>query len=246
MDLKHNYWHFESALTSKECKHIIDVGEKRIKEFQFHNYNTKGTTAGGHSKQEITSKNKDAKPLDDKTNQEVKQLEDTYIRDSEVCFFNYDWCYDLIMPYVYKANSSAGWNFDIDFAEDFQFTKYYPDGFYGWHVDGGGDMYSSYLPLDENTKKEKNRLYSPYLSWQGKCRKLSVTVNLNSPGEYEGGKLKFDCGPHAKGERFHECDEIKPQGSIIVFPSFLYHQVTPVTKGTRYSLVLWTLGKPFR
>jgi len=245
MDLRYNYWYFKSALTFKECKHIIDVGEKRIKEFHAHKYSTIGTTAGNQSKQEIQSTNKDAKPLADLTKQEVLK-EETYIRDSEVCFFNYDWCYDLVMPYVHKANKEAGWNFDIEFAEDFQFTKYHPDGFYGWHVDGGGDMYSSYLPLDENTKKEKGRLYSPFSNWQGKCRKLSVTINLNSPDEYEGGKLKFDYGPHTNDERYHECDEIKPQGSIIVFPSFMYHQVTPVTRGTRYSLVLWALGNPFR
>jgi len=243
MDLRYNYWYFKSALTSKECKHIINVGEKRIKEFHVNNHSTTGSTAGKQAKQEIT--NKDAKPLADITQQEALK-EETYIRDSEVCFFNYDWCYDLIMPFIHEANRSAGWNFDIDFAEDFQYTKYYPDGFYGWHVDGGGDMYSSYLPLDKETKKEENRLYSPYSSWVGKCRKLSVTINLNSPDEYEGGKLKFDYGPHSRGERFHECDEIKPQGSIIVFPSFIYHQVTPITKGTRHSLVLWALGKPFR
>jgi len=43
-----------------------------------------------------------------------------------------------------------------------------------------------------------------------------------------------------------ECQEIKPKGSIIVFPSHIYHQVKPVTEGTRYSLVIWCLGKPFR
>ncbi len=80
----------------------------------------------------------------------------------------------------------------------------------------------------------------------GKIRKLSVTINLNQPGEYEGGNLKFDFGPHSQGKRFHEVTEIRPQGSIIVFPSWTYHQVTPVTKGTRYSLVLWSLGLPFK
>ena len=79
-----------------------------------------------------------------------------------------------------------------------------------------------------------------------KIRKLSLTINLNLPGEYEGGNLKFDFGPHSTGNRYHECTEIRPQGSIIIFPSYIYHQVTPVTKGTRYSLVLWTLGKPFK
>ena len=78
-----------------------------------------------------------------------------------------------------------------------------------------------------------------------------MTFNLTNADEYEGGNLKFDFGPHASvgagfNKRFHECEEIRPKGSIIVFPSYMHHQVTPVTKGTRYSLVMWSLGKPFR
>ena len=80
----------------------------------------------------------------------------------------------------------------------------------------------------------------------GKVRKLSLTLNLNKPGEYEGGNLMFDFGNHTTSERFHQCTEIRPQGSIIVFPSFLDHCVTPITSGTRYSLVLWSLGEPFK
>ena len=83
-------------------------------------------------------------------------------------------------------------------------------------------------------------------SFIGKVRKLSLTLNLNKPGEYEGGNLMFDFGTHNQTEQFIECTEIRPQGSIIVFPSHIYHQVTPVTKGTRYSLVLWCSGYPFK
>ena len=79
-----------------------------------------------------------------------------------------------------------------------------------------------------------------------KTRKLSVTVNLTNPKHYKGGDLKFDLGPHAGGKRYHLCKEIRPRGSIIVFPSFIHHQVTPVTQGTRYSLVIWNLGKMFK
>ena len=43
-----------------------------------------------------------------------------------------------------------------------------------------------------------------------------------------------------------EVEEIKDQGSMIIFPSFLDHCVTPITKGTRYSLVLWSVGDPFK
>lgn len=74
-----------------------------------------------------------------------------------------------------------------------------------------------------------------------------MTCNLNKPDDYKGGNLKFDFGPHSENiNRFKECEEIRPQGSIIVFPSFVYHCVTPVTEGERYSLVLWNLGRPFK
>ena len=42
-----------------------------------------------------------------------------------------------------------------------------------------------------------------------------------------------------------KCKETLSKGSIIVFPSFVWHRVKPVTSGTRYSLVAWHLGNPF-
>jgi len=41
-------------------------------------------------------------------------------------------------------------------------------------------------------------------------------------------------------------NEARKKGSIIVFPSFNWHQVTPVTRGVRYSLVTWHLGQPWK
>ena len=40
--------------------------------------------------------------------------------------------------------------------------------------------------------------------------------------------------------------QILPKGSLVVFPSFVWHRVKPVTSGTRYSLVIWNLGRPFK
>ena len=82
----------------------------------------------------------------------------------------------------------------------------------------------------------------------GKIRKLSATVSLSDSKEYSGGDLEFDfrnINPD-KGHNRKICKEIKPKGSIVVFPSHVWHRVTPVTKGTRYSLVIWNLGYPFR
>ena len=146
---------------------------------------------------------------------------------------------------------AAGWNYQIDSSEEFQFTVYKPGGFYGWHSDSGSCHFSKYKRIIPGiTPVEKDGSYrSDYTNekWKvGKIRKISTTINLNLPDEYEGGNLKFDFGPHTEGERYHECTEIRPQGSIVIFPSYVEHQVTPITKGTRYSLVLWTLGYPFK
>jgi PKHD-type hydroxylase len=73
-----------------------------------------------------------------------------------------------------------------------------------------------------------------------------MTCNLSLPNEYTGGNLKFDFGPHHVGGRYHEVEEIRPQGSVVVFPSWLPHCVTPVETGVRYSLVLWSLGRPLK
>ena len=78
-----------------------------------------------------------------------------------------------------------------------------------------------------------------------------MTCQLTDGSEYEGGELQFDFrdySPNLRDESNHlvTVKEILPKGTIVVFPSFLWHRVQPVTKGTRYSLVCWFTGPPFR
>jgi len=237
------YWYFEKALDSKTCDKIISLGLSK-----------NPTTASTRGNREKNPKNKNSISIEDKTIQEMNGNPDSfYIRDSEVSWLTDQWIYDLVIPYINHANIKAGWKYNIDCFEQFQFTKYNsPGGLYGWHNDGGGDhnsVYKRFIPgihkYDENEK-----IPSGYQAGNSnlinKVRKLSVTINLSEDNSYEGGNLKFDYGPHSEGERYHECNEIRPRGSIIVFPSHIYHQVTPITKGTRYSLVLWSCGRPFK
>ena len=107
------------------------------------------------------------------------------------------------------------------------------------------DMRAADIPLKRDKKSLAPGFTDNIHMWD-KVRKISMTVNLTDPKNYAGGNLKFDFGHHRAKGRFHVCKEIRPTGSIIIFPSFLYHCVTPVTRGTRYSLVLWSLGKPFK
>ena len=148
---------------------------------------------------------------------------------------NEQWLYDLLYPFLIEANQGAGWNFDVDWSETLQFTVYKQGGFYNWHRDAGLDESYAYKDKGEN--------------FDGKIRKISMTLLLNDPKDFEGGDLEFDYGRDEQGkmeDRLNICKEARSQGSIIFFPSFIPHRVTPVTKGTRYSLVMWTLGKPFR
>lgn len=72
----------------------------------------------------------------------------------------------------------------------------------------------------------------------GISRKLSLVMQLTDPEQYEGGSLELlTSGEPLRIE--------KRRGLITLFPSWQLHQVTPVTKGSRQSLVCWITGRPF-
>lgn len=70
-------------------------------------------------------------------------------------------------------------------------------------------------------------------------RKLSLVVQLTDPSQYEGGNLQIMASADI-------IDIRKQRGLIVAFPSYIVHQVTPVTHGSRQSLVAWTSGPPFK
>ena len=152
-------------------------------------------------------------------------------RKSDVTRLSANWIFREIHPYIHSANKKAGWNFQWDHSEAIQFTKYEVGEHYGWHADGWQTPYNRPHNLKEH----------------GKIRKLSVTCQLTDPSEYKGGELEFKVLLDSTGQtRTYTCKEALPKGSIIVFPSYTVHKVKPVTAGTRYSLVLWNLGWPFK
>jgi len=252
MQLSNNYWYFKSAIDSDTCRKIVNLGKSIIQDNKNKGVATEATTFGNAEK----GANPDAAPQNDETARDLadKKIEKTYLRDSSVAWINKSWLYDLLVPYIELANINSGWNWQFSNTESCQFTVYKNKGFYGWHRDGMSDnpgAYKRYIyGVTEKPLKSNGDIpdgYTQFPEMVGKIRKISLTLNLTDPEDYEGGDLKFDFGEHAKdGQRFHTCEEIRPQGSIIVFPSFLPHCVTPVTKGTRYSAVLWALGDPFR
>jgi PKHD-type hydroxylase len=70
-------------------------------------------------------------------------------------------------------------------------------------------------------------------------RKLSFTLQLSDPKDYKGGDLCLYLGDKPEVMK-------RDRGYVALFPSYVLHEVTPVTKGTRYSLVSWITGKPFK
>tara|TARA_Y100000401_G_scaffold68377_1_gene54786 strand:- start:631 stop:1296 length:666 start_codon:yes stop_codon:yes gene_type:complete len=221
MNLKHYYYYFQSALSPRVCDDIVAYGKQ---------HQTEMAVTGGLGRDE----NKDAYKTDGTMKKgAIKNLQKK--RKSEIVWMNDKWIYNEIHPFIHQANRDSGWNFDWDFSESCQFTKYGVGQHYGWHCDSWDKPYDK--PDDPNS--------------HGKIRKLSVTVSLSDPSEYDGGNLEFDFRNQVDWERnkkskIKECTEIRPRGSIIVFPSFVWHRVNPVTRGTRYSLVIWNLGLPFR
>lgn len=127
-----------------------------------------------------------------------------------------EWLYDKLASSILDVNFKK-WGFSLSsIIDDIQYTEYYENGgHYGWHVDVGNYNLSNH-------------------------RKISVTVQLSDPSEYEGGVLQFNTG----GDNY--IDAPKEKGLGVLFPSYILHRVTPVTKGTRKSLVMWVGGDTFR
>ena len=124
------------------------------------------------------------------------------------------WFY-VRMEQVARSLNAQIYQFDLaGFSEPFQYTVYHGNegGHYDWHVD------------------------------QGKLqvqRKLSFSVQISDPSQYEGGELQaFGSNDISTAP--------KERGTVIAFPSYVLHRVAPVTAGTRKSIVAWTSGPKFR
>ena len=132
----------------------------------------------------------------------------------------------LAWHFLREANKIQ-FNYDLEYFQAIQFGEYKDGGFYGWHQDASG--------IDPNNE----------------TRKLSLTLALSDPDTFEGGELQFYNG----GRPMEDSDEItveqvtndiKSQGTVIVFDSRDFHRVTPVVKGTRHSIVCWCCGPNFK
>lgn len=175
--------------------------------------------------------------------------QDNTIRQSDVKWIMHEQMPDdikkKITDGINMASVDGQWLHQWDHVENHQYTiyKHRPEAqvtgdFYTWHTDSGDTAQSH----------------------GGRIRKLSSTIQLSHPDDYEGGNFQwieprgmFDLLRSQQSLQQVNVDDYiktvpfsgKSRGSLIVFPSFVHHQVQPVTRGTRVSLVSWYHGQPY-
>ena len=118
----------------------------------------------------------------------------------------------ILWGYTEKANEALG--VDIEPRASIQYTEY--------HGSEGGH-YGNHHDID-------------WLRADGRDRKLSIIIQLTCPTKYTGGDF---CFTEVESPPL---DDLKKRGSVLVFPSYLVHAVTPVTSGIRNSVVAWFEG----
>lgn len=139
------------------------------------------------------------------------------VRNSEVAWIlpgdHSQWVFER-MGAITAAVNHQHFMYDIEGVENFQYTKYGPGHHYTWHWD-------------------------VEFGWQNYQRKISATMMLSDPSEYEGGELEV-C--HVGN--FEDTKVLRPnKGDIVFFASWMPHRVKPVISGERKSLVMWVMGK---
>ena len=207
MQLENYYWCFKGAIPSRICDDIIEYGNAQQEDVAVtYGYSDDPDNMSPNQKKELEKK-----------------------RKSNIVWMAYPWIYRELHPLLEVANKNAGWNFQWDWSETCQFTKYKLNQYYDWHTDARTEPYNK--PND--------------LKSHGKIRKLSMTVSLVDGSEYEGGDFQLDFRDKEENKP-QTIKHIKSKGSVVIFPSFVWHRVTPVTSGQRYSLVCWTLGWPYK
>jgi PKHD-type hydroxylase len=155
------------------------------------------------------------------------------VRNSTVSWLGFDagtaWLFNALGTIVREANERL-WKWTLSGPESMQYTRYGPEQYYTWHAD---QRRRPYPPDDQR--------------WPGLTRKLSAVVSLSDGQNFQGGDFQLevlDSPPDQPDRRLKTLAEIRNMGTVLVFPSFLYHQVRPVTAGERRSLVAWFLGPP--
>ena len=146
------------------------------------------------------------------------------------------WVAGYVWHYVQRANRE---NFLYDLenidGESLQYTVYGKGEFYGWHNDCG--LATHYKPVREGNRGAGDKIAHDFINENcEKVRKLSFSLLLSDPEDYEGGNLQL------LDEAGNSYIAPRQRGVIILFDSRCQHRVQKVTKGIRKSIVGWTVG----
>jgi len=158
--------------------------------------------------------------------QEATLGEDSLTANNDYRKSKVTWIYPELFSDVYETlwklerSANKDWfGFHIDNLEYIQLAQY------------DGDIQGEY-------KKHQDVFW---VNRTERHRKLSAVIQLSDPSQYEGGNLRFfECSAYPDEQ------EIRHQGTVIFFPSFIYHQADPVLSGTRHSLAAWFEGPKWR
>lgn len=126
--------------------------------------------------------------------------------------------YARVEEVVLRLNAQF-FHYDLSGLVSFQYARYdgSDGGHFDWHKDYGKD----------------------YTAAGQEPRKLSLSIQLSDPANYQGCALELRGG--------NQVDVApKARGAVIAFPSYTLHRVTPITSGVRKSLVVWAVGPDFK
>lgn len=119
--------------------------------------------------------------------------------------------------YYYGLISNASWGFNINAHETIQIADYNKGQHFNWHSD--------LIPLSGASD-----------------RKLTVVCMLSDRSDFTGGELMV-----RSPQEYNDVHTIPlEKGTIVTFPSFLEHVVTPVESGLRRTATMWLTGPCFR
>ena len=140
------------------------------------------------------------------------------VRKSGICWIREPFYKNLVFDIITRTNRDSGLNFQLERLEDLQLTRYVaPDGHYDFHTDDDGHSREN---IDDS------------------MRKISMSCLLTDSSEFEGGDFQLQTSATPYNIKLEK-------GDIVMFPSYVLHRVSPVTKGVRHSLVAWAHGSAF-
>lgn len=153
---------------------------------------------------------------DEKVNPDLRKSNITFDEPND----DNRWIFERLAQATILINDQF-FQFDLIGFSFYQYTVYDSAGSkYDWHPD---IWYGDQGPADD------------FLT-----RKLSLSLVLSDPSEFEGGKFELFTGTNS----IVEVEQKK--GRIIAFPSWQIHRVTPIIKGIRKSIVVWCQGAKWK